>query len=151
MLQCAVCILRAFDLDKMIGRVPETLVHCLQPLLITFYRTAAAAHFTALQRDSSLYVATQAFVCEYTGEPHVISAVAILLEHFELASSDSGRHGELTAASLDLGFDFAIVDVAKHATSLESWLHEQRLVQYLSSERTKFAVWNLGRLPPGNH
>jgi hypothetical protein len=132
----------------MMGRLPKTLLHCLEAPLTTFYARAAAAHFSALQRNSSLYVATQAFICEFAGESHVISAVAIL---YELTPSHSSRFGELAAASRDLAFDFAIVAITAYPTSLDSWLHEQHLVQYLSSDRTKFAIWNLGRLPPGNH
>jgi hypothetical protein len=119
--------------------------------LDTFFRRAAAVHFGALQRGSSIYVAAETFVYDFAGNNHVVSAFAILREDFELTPSHSCRFGEFATAKNDLAFDFAVVGQAMPSAPLDSWLHEQSAITQFSSSRVQSVICELSRLPPGPH
>jgi hypothetical protein len=93
----------------------------------------------------------EAFVCENAGENIVVSALAFLREDLELKESQASRYGEIAAAGKDLIFDFVVTRAGEDPVSMDSWLHGQALERYLSSGRTKTAVWDMSRLPSGPH
>jgi hypothetical protein len=144
-------VFELFGSDRFLGKIAKSLSPYLEMALDTFYRRAAAVHFEALQRDSSIYVAAETFVCDYAGNSHVVAAFAILRENFELTPGHSSRYGELATAKNDLAFDFAVVGPAMPSAPLDSWLHEQSTATHFSSNRVQSVIWELSRLPPGPH
>jgi len=116
-----------------------------------FYQKAAAIHLAALRRQSSVYVATETFICEIAGDHLLVSAFAVLRQDLELVHSQSSRYPALMAAGCDLVFDYVVTGTATYPTPLDDWLHGQSLVKHLNSERAKSAIWDMSRLPPGRH
>jgi hypothetical protein len=149
MLQCSRCLQKLFrGYDETI--LPD-LLHYLEKALLLFYLKAAAVHHAALQCQSSIYVATETFICEIAGEHLLITAFAVLREDLELVQSQSSRYPALMAASCDLAFDYGSTGSAMYPIPLNDWLHEQTLAKRLNSERAKSAIWDMSRLPPGSH
>jgi hypothetical protein len=98
-----------------------------------------------------MYVATETFICEIAGDHLLVTAFAVLRQELELAPSQSGHYPALMAADCDLTFDFVVTGAATYPTALDDWLHGQSLIKHLSSERSKSAIWDMSRLPPGHH
>ena len=118
---------------------------------MTFYGRAAETHFAALQRQSSIYVATETFICEVAGDHLLVTAFGVLRQELELTPSNAGHYPALMALGCDLDFDYVVTGTASYPTSLEDWLHGQSLMKHLNSERAKSAIWDMSRLPPGPH
>jgi hypothetical protein len=111
-------------------------------------------HLNAVKHNSSLYAATERFICELAGQTIVLTAFAELRKEYDLAPSPVAHlpyASALTAAQHDLVFGFVFTDLAKGLSSLDEFLHNQSLVDIVGSERTKRALWDLSRLPPGSH
>jgi hypothetical protein len=125
--------------------------HSLEQGLIAFYSRAAAVHLAALQRQSSMYVATETFICDMAGEYITVTAFAVLRQELELISNNSGHYPAIMAAKRDLEFDHVTTNTAMRPISLDDWLYGQSLVKHLNSERAKSAIWDMSRLPPGPH
>jgi hypothetical protein len=147
--QCSRCLQKLFlGYDETI--LPG-LPRYLERALLLFYWKAAAVHHAALQRQSSIYVATETFICEIAGEHLLITAFAVLREDLEVVQSQSSRYPALMAAGCDLAFDYVNTGSAMYPIPLDDWLHGQTLVKHLGSERVKSAIWDMSRLPPGSH
>jgi hypothetical protein len=149
MLQCSRCLRKLF-LGRDETMLPD-LPRYLERALLMFYWKAAAVHYAALQRQSSVYVATETFICEIAGEHHLIMAFAVLREDLELVQSQSTCYPELMAAGSDLAFDYVNTGSATYPIPLDDWLHEQKVVNHLNSERAKTAIWDMSRSPSGSH
>ena len=145
-------VFTVFGRESFLGPIAKILSPSLEMALETFYRRAAEVHFTALARDSCIFVAAETFICENAGDNYLVSAVAILRADLELAPGHSRhRSSELAAADHDLIFDFAVDGTAIFSAPLDSWLHEQSLVAHFTSTRTRSVLWDLSRLPSGPH
>jgi hypothetical protein len=123
------------------------------PLRIFFWN-CAGVHQDAIRRQSSIYAATETFICEHAGESLVLTAFALLREKYDWTPSPAAQRSSgpgFKAAQDDLIFGFAITGQASDMQPLRNFLHFQTVCNYISSERTKRALWDLSRLPIGSH
>jgi hypothetical protein len=122
--------------------------------LRSFFWHCAGVHQEAICRQSSIYAATEIFICEYAGESIVLTAFAVLREKYDSTPSPAAHHLSgpwFRAAQEDLAFGFAITGLAADMQPLRNFLHHQSLCNHVSSERTKRALWDLSRLPTRSH
>ena len=122
--------------------------------LRTFFLRSARLHVDALRRQSSLFAAAERFICDHAGDSVELTAFAVLRKEYDLELSPASQHpyaSALTVAREDLVFGFIVTGTATDHTSLDNYLHNQRLADYLDSERVKRALWDLSRLPSGSH
>ena len=151
-LQCRRCLLQIFSVFEL-GNSPQ-LHSPFDGLLRSFFGRSAKLHLDAVNRQSSLYSATERFIVEHAGRSTELMAFAVLRKEYDLAPSPAAQRpyaSALTAAQDDLVFGFVFTDSATNFDSLDAFLRNQSVVDLLGSERTKRAIWDLSRLPPGSH
>ena len=122
--------------------------------LRTFFLRSAALHIDAMRRQSSMFAAAERFICDCAGNSVELTAFAVLRKEYDLELSPASQHlyaSALTVAREDLVFGFVVTGTATDHTSLDNYLHNQHLADYLDSERVKSALWDLSRLPSGSH
>ncbi|KAJ7187486.1 hypothetical protein GGX14DRAFT_485479 [Mycena pura] len=146
---CTPCLRRLFlgTSQTISGDNP---MHYLEQPLTAFYARAAAVHHAALQRQSSVYVATETFIREVGEDHRLVTTFATLRPDLGLAPSQSSRYPALMAAGWDLVFDH-VITAATYPTPLNDWLHGQTMMKHLTAERAKSSLWDMTRLPPGQH
>ena len=130
------------------------LIYPFETSLRTFFWRSAGLHIDAVRRQSSLFAAAERFICDQAGNSHELTAFAVLRKEYDLGLSPVSQHphaSALRAAREDLVFGFVVTGTATDHTSLDNYLHNQRLADHLYSERVKRALWDLSRLPSGSH
>ena len=150
--QCRRCLLSLFSVSGGIG--PQEPRDSLEAPLQAFFSHSSTVHFDALLRHSSVFAATEQFICEHAGQIVVLTAFSVLRKEYDLAMSPAARlpaTSAVQAAREDLVFDYMITANATGPTTVHGFLHHQYAVNLLGSERTKRAAWDLSRLLPASH
>jgi hypothetical protein len=132
----------------------EELHHSFETPLRTFFWHCADVHQAAICRRSSIYAATEIFICDHAGQSVVLTAFAMLQEKYDSTPSPASEHPftpGFRAAQDDLVFGFAITGLASDTQSLCNFVHPQSLCNQVGPERTKRALWNLSRSTPDSH
>lgn len=115
-----------------------------------FFRHVQSRH----QGGSVCYAAIETFAVDYQNEIKVVVCVAVLKEEYDLRlPKPRASMGSANRCRAEFIFEFTLLDVshAGPSASPSDWIQVQGSADYFDRERTCFALWDLGRLPPGPH
>ena len=122
-----------------------------QHWLSHFHQRTTDAHLGALLEGSSVYVATETFICESAGETWKFTAYAVLREQYDGVPSPYAGTSHPQAMLNDLDCGLVGVPTTSYPDQLGDWLDGQSLVKHVKPSRAMSAIWDLSRLPVGPH
>jgi hypothetical protein len=114
-----------------------------------FYQLTTDAHAKAIQRDATLYVASETFIGDLEGETWMFTAFAVLRDQYDVARNPSISSS--WSPEDDLVFHYIRVPTTDSPDQLDDWLDGQTLVKHINSTGAMSAIWDLSRLPAGPH
>lgn len=109
-------------------------------------------HVTMVHLGTTVcYAATEHFILEYHDEVQLVHCVAVLRPELDFRPNFDDRRGNAERCRKSFIFQFRMTCIDDTSLPLADWITSQVLVETFTSERVRFALWDLGRLPPASH